>query len=292
MAFRITFGAPLGTRRGILRQVSTSARECNQLGTACARNHPRRQAQHSSMTRFWRMSSRNCCVLCAMPIAVCCVLCAMPIAAFQQDHKLVLAPDKFKLHMKGVPIDRAYDLVKQCIEADFSLQCLNPILVRHENPADDVLQADGLRVAGVPIGSPEFVTRYVESKRDAILRDLPKLDVLSDDLVHAHLMVFLSAPSLWFPWPQSPPGSCGCRCTRRSEPARRCASGDHSATIAPWHSRHRPQLGPCCTALLRARARASSSQRGAWSHPTAGVFQSRILLSCFAFRFLACSAGT
>ena len=37
--------------------------------------------------------------------------------AFEQDHKLVMSPAKCKLHMKGVSIDTAHDLVKQCIEA-------------------------------------------------------------------------------------------------------------------------------------------------------------------------------
>ena len=110
--------------------------------------------------------------------------------AFEQDHKLVMSPSKCKLHMKGVSIDTAHDLVKQCIEADNDLECLRPFLVRHEDPAQDVIQVDGIRVAGVPLGSPEFVTRYVESKRDDILHDLPKLDIVSDDLVHAHMMTF------------------------------------------------------------------------------------------------------
>ena len=73
--------------------------------------------------------------------------------AFEQDHKLVMSPAKCKLHMKGVSIDTAHDLVKQCIEADNDLECLRPFLVRHEDPAQDVIQVDGIRVAGVPLVS-------------------------------------------------------------------------------------------------------------------------------------------
>ena len=64
--------------------------------------------------------------------------------------------------MKGVSIDTAHDLVRQCIDADNDMECLRPFLVRHEDPAQDVIQVDGIRVAGVPLGSPEFVTRYVQ----------------------------------------------------------------------------------------------------------------------------------
>ena len=127
--------------------------------------------------------------------------------AFEQDHKLVMSPAKCKLHMKGVSIDTAHDLVKQCIEADNDLECLRPFLVRHEDPAQDVIQVDGIRVAGVPLGSPEFVTRYVESKRDDILHDLPKLDVVSDDLVHAHMMTYCQHPRFGFLGRNLPPAA-------------------------------------------------------------------------------------
>ena len=90
---------------------------------------------------------------------------------------------------------------------DNDLECLRPFLVRHEDPAQDVIQVDGIRVAGVPLGSPEFVTRYVESKRDDILHDLPKLDVVSDDLVHAHMMTYCQHPRFGFLGRNLPPAA-------------------------------------------------------------------------------------
>jgi len=74
-----------------------------------------------------------------------------------------------------------------------------------------VIQADGIRVAGVPIGSSEFVTGYVEPKGDDILRDLPKLDVVSDDLVHAHLMIFCQHPRFGFLGRNLPPAALAAR---------------------------------------------------------------------------------
>ena len=61
------------------------------------------------------------------------------------------------------------------------------------------------RLAGVPIGSSEFVTKYIESKRDDILNDLPKLDVVTDDLVHAHLLVYCQHPRFRFLGRNLPP---------------------------------------------------------------------------------------
>ena len=125
--------------------------------------------------------------------------------AFDQDHKLTMQASKCKIHVKGVDRDTAHALILQCIDADASLECLRPVLERKENPADDVIQADGLRVAGVPIGSSEFVTKYIESKRDDILNDLPKLDVVTDDLVHAHLLVYCQHPRFRFLGRNLPP---------------------------------------------------------------------------------------
>ena len=69
--------------------------------------------------------------------------------AHMRAHRTVLdlAPSKRKLHMKGVSIDTAHDLVRQCIDADNDMECLRPFLVRHEDPAQDVIQVDGIRVA-------------------------------------------------------------------------------------------------------------------------------------------------
>ena len=57
----------------------------------------------------------------------------------------------------------------------------------------------------------EFITRYVESKRDDNLRDLPKLDVVSDDFVHAHLMIFCQHPRFGFLGRNLPPAALAAR---------------------------------------------------------------------------------
>ena len=45
----------------------------------------------------------------------------------------------------------------------------------------DCIQVDGLRVAGVPVGSPEFIANYVRSKTLDIVQDVAKLRIMEDD---------------------------------------------------------------------------------------------------------------
>ena len=53
----------------------------------------------------------------------------------------------------------------------------------------DCIQVDGLRVAGIPVGSPEFIANYVRSKAMDIVKDIAKLDIMdADPLVHYHLV--------------------------------------------------------------------------------------------------------
>jgi hypothetical protein len=40
----------------------------------------------------------------------------------------------------------------------------------------DCIQVDGLQVAGIPVGSPEFIPNYVRSKAMDIVKDIAKLD--------------------------------------------------------------------------------------------------------------------
>ena len=53
----------------------------------------------------------------------------------------------------------------------------------------DCTQVDGLRVAGIPVGSPEFIADYVRTKAMDIVKDIAKLDIMdADPLVHYHLV--------------------------------------------------------------------------------------------------------
>ena len=57
----------------------------------------------------------------------------------------------------------------------------------------------------------EFIPRYVEATRDDNLRAWPKLDVVSDDFVHAHLMIFCQHPRFGFLGRNLPPAALAAR---------------------------------------------------------------------------------
>jgi hypothetical protein len=86
-----------------------------------------------------------------------------------------------KIHIKGASLQHARDLIKACIDNDDSLASLRLLL----DPDYDCIQVDGLRVAGVPVGCPQFIANYVRSKALDIVQDVAKLRIMEDDsLVH------------------------------------------------------------------------------------------------------------
>jgi hypothetical protein len=99
------------------------------------------------------------------------------IQSFRTDADLEMQPTKLKIHIKGVSLQRARDLISACIDNDDSLASLRLLL----DPACDCIQVDGLRVAGVPVGSPEFIADYVRSKALEIVQDVAKLRIMEDD---------------------------------------------------------------------------------------------------------------
>jgi hypothetical protein len=103
--------------------------------------------------------------------------------SFRADADLEMQPAKLKIHMNGVSLQRARDLIAECIENDDSLASLRVLL------DSDCIQVDGLRVAGIPVCSPEFIANYVRSKAMDIVQDIAKLDIMDADLpVHYHLV--------------------------------------------------------------------------------------------------------
>jgi len=94
-----------------------------------------------------------------------------------------MQPAKLKIHMKGVPLERAHNLIKACIDNNASLEPLRVLL------DSDCIQVEGLRVAGIPVGTPEFIADYVRTKALDIVNDIAKLDIIAvDPIVHSHLV--------------------------------------------------------------------------------------------------------
>ena len=110
------------------------------------------------------------------------------ISSFSNDADLQIQLTKCKIYMPGVPEDRARQLIRDCIESDASgaLQHLLPML----DPRHDVIQVHGLRVVGAPIGDDNFVHAFVRDKCETICKDVEQMRLMSDPLIHYHLLKF------------------------------------------------------------------------------------------------------
>ena len=54
----------------------------------------------------------------------------------------------------------------------------------------DVVEIVGLICVGVPIGTPAFVEAWASAKNRELIKDLQKLKLTSDPLIHYHLVRF------------------------------------------------------------------------------------------------------
>jgi hypothetical protein len=79
--------------------------------------------------------------------------------------------------------------VLQIIDGDAALSSLHPLIAEVDGP-NDVIQVDVINCVGVPIGSPGFVQQFVATKAGEINRDVEKLQVVTDSLIHFHLLRF------------------------------------------------------------------------------------------------------
>jgi hypothetical protein len=76
------------------------------------------------------------------------------LKSFRADAHLDLQPAKFKIHIKGVSRELTRELIEKCIDSDEYVTCLRPML----DDAFGCIQADGLHVAGVPVGSEQMLS--------------------------------------------------------------------------------------------------------------------------------------
>jgi len=76
------------------------------------------------------------------------------------------------------------------MEANPQLACLSGMIAG--------ISTTGLRVAGVPIGNDEWVQQFVQAKTAAVKVDVGKLDIISDCLIHYHMLRFCQNTRLAF----------------------------------------------------------------------------------------------
>jgi len=94
--------------------------------------------------------------------------------------------------------------VLQIIDGDDALSSLNPLIAEVDGP-NDVIQVDGIKCVGVRIGSPDFVQQFAATKASEIIRDVEKVQVVSDSLIHFHLLRFCQNTHLAYKNRSMPP---------------------------------------------------------------------------------------
>ena len=90
--------------------------------------------------------------------------------AFKEDLNLDICLPKCKIYIKGLQLEDARDEVRKLLEANPALHGLKDILEIHEDPANNVVQVDGMVCVGVPIGLPAFVHAFVADKTRKIVQ--------------------------------------------------------------------------------------------------------------------------
>jgi len=110
--------------------------------------------------------------------------------AFKNDADLAMQLGKCRLLVQGnFTREEARAKVLQIIDGDDALSSLRPLIAEVDGP-NDVIQVDGITGVGVPIGSPDFVQQFVATKASEIIRDVDKVQVVTDPLIHFHLLRF------------------------------------------------------------------------------------------------------
>ena len=110
--------------------------------------------------------------------------------AFKNDADLAMQLGKCRLLVQGnFTREEARAKVLQIIDGDDALSSLRSLIAEVDGP-NDVIQVDGITGVGVPIGSPDFVQQFVATKASEIIRDVDKVQVVTDPLIHFHLLRF------------------------------------------------------------------------------------------------------
>jgi hypothetical protein len=99
--------------------------------------------------------------------------------AFKNDANLAMQLDKCKLYVQeNFTREEARAKVLQIIDGDDALSSLRPLIAKVDGP-NDVIQVDGIKGVGVPIGSPDFIQQFVATKAREIIRDVEKVQVVT-----------------------------------------------------------------------------------------------------------------
>ena len=77
-------------------------------------------------------------------------------------------------------------MVRECIDNVPALHSLLEIFDTGESK--EVIQVEGIKYVGMPIGTTEFVHKFFAEKANEILADVEKVKVVSEPLIHFPLL--------------------------------------------------------------------------------------------------------
>ena len=110
----------------------------------------------------------------------------------QEDAGLELAVRRTQILSKGMSLDQLKERATNFIQRDPSLQPLCPLLDSEDD--HEVFTVTGFQGLGVPIGTTDFITRFIGQKVKEYANDIDKLDILQDGKVHFDLIKFCHMP--------------------------------------------------------------------------------------------------
>ena len=94
----------------------------------------------------------------------------------QEDAGLELAVKKTQILSKNMSLDQFKERATNFIKRDPSLEPCLPLLDSEDD--HEVFTVTGFKGLGVPIGTPDFITRFVAQKVKEYANDVDKLDIL------------------------------------------------------------------------------------------------------------------
>ena len=110
----------------------------------------------------------------------------------REDAGLELAVKKTQILSKNMSLDQLKERATNFIQRDPSLEPCRPLLDSEDD--HEVFTVTGFKGLGVPIGTPDFITRFVAQKVKEYANDVDKLDILQDGKVHFDLLKFCHMP--------------------------------------------------------------------------------------------------
>ena len=105
---------------------------------------------------------------------------------------LLTGVKKTQILSKNMSLDQFKERATNFIKRDPSLEPCLPLLDSEDD--HEVFTVTGFKGLGVPIGTPDFITRFVAQKVKEYANDVDKLDILQDGKVHFDLLKFCHMP--------------------------------------------------------------------------------------------------